>query len=425
MAQKPNTGASQGFLGTLKSFAPGGQKANFGALSRNAVNFAGEVSGAYDIKRGAQQIAKSGILPGGKKADFGQFAKGIGQIGLGAISAVPVVGGAARGVTAGLRAAKLVNTVNKESKFIKAAQAVEKRVMTPVIRPKAVTPAATRTGRAVQAVARAPKSLTSAYGLATVAAPVVGGLVSGIMAGTRTPGYTSPYGTPTGPVQGPGLGGRDQNLSTTVGGGATGGGNAGSTGGSAASTTAQGSAPQTPVEVMKDTTAAGDAAYAEAAGGSPSDYGFQTSGDIAGANIMTGGGTASTGGSAQAVGVPGAVQVANADYLANLAALGAQSYGRQAGFREAMAQGVEGAQGSAADIIGGRSQAILGQALTGVRRGYQTNMAAEVQRQVAEQEASRKAYSDAVAQAYSNQAQSILDAAQKRAAAAAQIRQIG
>jgi hypothetical protein len=52
-------------------------------------------------------------------------------------------------------------------------------------------------------------------------------------------------------------------------------------------------------------------------------------------------------------------------------------------------------------------------------------MAAEVQRQVAEQEASRRAYNEAMSQAYSQQAQQILDAAQARSEQAAKIRRIG
>jgi hypothetical protein len=152
--------------------------------------------------------------------------------------------------------------------------------------------------------------------------------------------------------------------------------------------------------------------------------GFATSADTAGSQFMTGGGTQATGG-ATPVGIPGGAQVAGADYLANLAANAAQSYGRQAGLREALAQGIEGVQGSAADIIGGRSQAILGQGITGQRRQYQTGMAGEVQRQVGEQEASRQAYNAAVSQAYSQQAQAILDAARARSEQAAQIRRIG
>jgi hypothetical protein len=52
-------------------------------------------------------------------------------------------------------------------------------------------------------------------------------------------------------------------------------------------------------------------------------------------------------------------------------------------------------------------------------------MAGETQRSISEQEASRNAYNAAVNQAYSTQAQAILDAARARSEQAARIRQIG
>lgn len=425
-AARPNTGASQGFLGTLKSLAPGGQKANLGALSRNVVNFAGEASGVYDINRGVNELKK------------GNIAGGLGRIALGAVGFVPGVGAVSKGVTAAAKAAKATKFVTAATKAKPVAALAASR---PVV---AVTPAAKLLARPVVATNKglqnvATKAFTPVYKAKTAPGRFIGAAINpatiaGVALSTvgalAAPTATGPTYRPAG-VTPRGGGGTylDINTATPGGAGGTGtrpgtGGGTGPGGSGGGGTTPDGTPPSTEIPTLVNPIGEGGAG---GTGMGSEDTGmgsaFATSQEQTGA-LATGGGAASTGG-ATPVGIPGGVQVAGADFAANLAANAAQSYGRQAGLREALAQGIEGVQGSAADIIGGRSQAILGQGLTGQRRQYQTGMAAEVQRQVSEQEASRRAYNEAVNQAYSQQAQQILEAARARSEQAAQIRRIG
>lgn len=412
---KPNTGKSQSTGGVLKSLLPGGQKANLGGLGQSAKNIAGEVSGVYDIKRGVTELGK------------GNIAGGLGRIGMGAIGLVPIVGTAARGATSALRAANVLSKASKGNTFVSAATKGERAIMSPLIKPKVITPRPTTAGRLGQKVTRnLPSKASSPYALATFGAPVVSGIVSGIKSGlapTATATAPVPVGAPERAWQQTQLAarllGQSMPTPTTQGPTITGGG---------VTPTGTGSTPETPDVVVPsfgtETPSVTVPSFGDIVGtGSTETPGISTSTEKTGA-LTTGGGAAAMGG-ATPVGLPGGVQVAGADYAANLAAAAAQSYGRQAGLREALAQGIEGTQGRAADIIGGRSQAILGQGITGQRREYQTGMAAETQRQVGEQEASRRAYNEAVNQAYAQQAQQILDRAQARSEQAAQIRRIG
>jgi hypothetical protein len=419
-AARPNTGKSQSVGGVLKSLLPGGQKANLGGLGQSAKNFAGEASGVYDIGRGVKELQK------------GNVAGGLGRIALGAVGFVPGVGAVSKGVSAAAKAAKASKVVTAAAKSkpvtalatsrpIVAATPVARAVARPVIATNkglqnVATKAFTPVYKAKTPVGRFINAAINPATIAGVALSTVGALAAPTATG---PTYRAPGVVPRGG------GGTYLDINTATPGGAGG--------------TIPPYTPTEPDVRPKPTPPVGDGGSGTGEGGTGTGDGgmgsgtgsgdtgmgsaFATSQEQTGA-LATGGGAASTGG-ATPVGIPGGVQVAGADFAANLAANAAQSYARQAGLREALAQGIEGVQGSAADIIGGRSQAILGQGLTGQRREYQTGMAGEVQRQVGEQEASRRAYNEAMSQAYSQQAQQILEAAQARSEQAAQIRRIG
>lgn len=411
-AARPNTGKSQGVGGVLSSLLPGGQKANLGGLGQSAKNFAGEVSGVYDIGRGVKELQK------------GNIAGGLGRIALGAVGFVPGVGAVSKGVTAAAKAAKA-------TKFVTAATRSKPVTALAASRPvTAVRPAVTTLGRPVVAANRglqniatraytplyaaktpigrvAATALTSPAVLAGIGLSTVGALTAPGAAGytTRQPG-TTPRGQ----------GGLSLGINVPAAGGTGGTGSLPGTGGGTGPGTGPGGAGGTggvgedgkiggESAILEETVPVVETPTPEVEKVTPV---FTTSGDVA-----------------AKPGVPGEVQVAEADYIANLAANAAASYGRQAGIREALAQGIEGVQGSAADIIGGRSQAILGQGITGQRRQYQTGVAREVQQQTAEKEASRRAYTEAVRQAYEKQAQEVLNRAQFRAEQAAQIKRIG
>jgi hypothetical protein len=84
-----------------------------------------------------------------------------------------------------------------------------------------------------------------------------------------------------------------------------------------------------------------------------------------------------------------------------------------------------GVKGTAADIMGGRSAAILGQGTTGVRRDYQTGLAQAAQERIARENALARTYGSEVAAGYDQAAQEVLDLAQRRSEAAAKIRSMG
>jgi hypothetical protein len=98
---------------------------------------------------------------------------------------------------------------------------------------------------------------------------------------------------------------------------------------------------------------------------------------------------------------------------------------RDAAAREALSQRIMGVQGGAADIIGGRSQAILGQGITGARRDYVTQTAADTTAALNEQGDLNRQYGSEIAEAYKTAAQKALEIAQAKSEAAARIRQIG
>lgn len=408
---KKNTGASQSVGGVLSSLGRGGQAANWGGLSRSLVNIAGEASGVYDLNRARNEWNK-----GNKVGAAGRAA-------LGLVGFVPGLGAASKAISGAAKLAKGTRLVTAASKARPVAAVVGSRPGSMV-----------RT--ALQPVAKANTTLqkvsdfsyTPLYKAKTSAGRFVSPLLTSpaVIAGTigqTIQGFTAPapsnVANAGGPQQGPGLDGRDQGLGGTP--PAPGTPKApGAGGGGTTPPPPPGTGPGEPPAPGGGTGSGVNTTTIE---GINAASGFKTSDEQTGL-LQTGSDQAATGG-ATPVGVPGGVQVAGADYNAALAANAAQSYARQAGIREALAQGIEGIQGGAADIIGGRSQAILGQGITGQRRAYDTGMAGETQRSISEQEASRQAYTAAVNKAYADQAQAILDAARARSAQVAQIRQIG
>jgi len=121
-------------------------------------------------------------------------------------------------------------------------------------------------------------------------------------------------------------------------------------------------------------------------------------------------------------GILGAAQVEGARYLADLASQAQRAAAADAATREQYSQNVMGVRGGAADVLGGRAPAILGQGITGARREYTTGQVANTLSNMSEQEALRRTYGSSLLKAYQKEAQQVLTATQERARAAAQIR---
>lgn len=100
------------------------------------------------------------------------------------------------------------------------------------------------------------------------------------------------------------------------------------------------------------------------------------------------------------VGKPAGVKAAEADRVAALAALAAQQRQQDLALRDQYSQALIGAQSSAADIYGGRAPAIFGQAVTGARRNYVSGRSQQVQESISERAALKRAYDEAIRQAY-------------------------
>ena len=116
---------------------------------------------------------------------------------------------------------------------------------------------------------------------------------------------------------------------------------------------------------------------------------------------------------------------AQASYNAGLANLAQQSYANQIALRDALATNMQQSEGQAADIYGGTAPALLGQFITGDRRGYAQGLSGTTQTAVTQQNALLQAYNDNVAQIAQAKANAYASAASKRAALAAQIRSNG
>ena len=121
-------------------------------------------------------------------------------------------------------------------------------------------------------------------------------------------------------------------------------------------------------------------------------------------------------------GILAAAQVEGARYLADLASQAQRAAAADAATRELYSQNVMGVRGGAADVLGGRAPAILGQGITGARREYTTGQVANTLSNMSEQEALRRTYGSSLLKAYEKEAKQVLTATQERARAAAQIR---
>ena len=119
------------------------------------------------------------------------------------------------------------------------------------------------------------------------------------------------------------------------------------------------------------------------------------------------------------------VQLAESDYAAALARSAAAGQANDAALRDLFSQKAMAAQGSAADVYGGRSRAILGQALTGARRGYVSGAVQEQSRALQERSDIKTAYDEAIRRAYAAAAEQQRQRAAQRAAMATQITGIG
>jgi hypothetical protein len=467
---------------------PAAKPSGFMGALQKAANVAYTYSGAQDIVQGGKKIAQSGILPGGKKADWGQAALGLGQGALGAAGFIPGAGLAVRGAVGGakalsagskvLKATKAAQTVAK-TPVARAAANVATKVKSPIT--TAIRPAATAIKKPLAAAAK-PLVKTENYlnkgllkgtgktskilnatvanrgALALIAGNTIPSIVSGYNQAMAQPASLAPstpapdnrsYSVPApipstqpkaptykvppmepdfgpsgqgtvpptdinfpafdpGPPPPPGIN-SDQTIYDT----------GFSQGTETTTIPTQGIETTTmPTETYGPFMGENTMQYAPNA----ADYLTQSQGMQSSPGAFQSQTTPDQTGAAPLL---GAAQVAGMNYAANLAGAASTANANEAGIREALSQRLMGAQGGAADIIGGRSAGILGQGITGARRSYVTETAGETRRALSEQDALRRQYGSELSQAYDAQAQKVLDAAKARAEAAAQIRKYG
>jgi hypothetical protein len=147
-----------------------------------------------------------------------------------------------------------------------------------------------------------------------------------------------------------------------------------------------------------------------------------TSGNIVGGlgGIKGTGGSTGTGG-----GVPGFAAAAAAQAAASQAAVAAKNRALSNRARDIYATGVMRALSRAGDVYAGRSQARLGQQLTGVGRQFQQQVAENKQQGIVDQDTLTQAYIESLSSGYGGQAQDALRRYQDRAKRAQQISGIG
>jgi len=407
-----------GFLDNIKS-------GNWSGLGKNFGTAAYELSGVGDIKRGAQELAK------------GNVAGGLGRLALGTVGFVPGAGWVVKGASAASKLAKGSKVVSAATK-IKPVQAAIKPVQT-VAKTKPIQVVAK------PAQAAGTKVTSGIKTAATKASKPVVGAGAKTKVGKLAAGFTSPYALSRiiseytipqpntaaattyqsrEPGQYPKGGGPGLRINTTTpqgggGGGIGGGGTGGGTGGGG--TTPPPGTEEPPVLVAPEMPG-GEGGTGIQVGGGSEGYGTD--------EIMTGedmqyGASSDSMRQAGGAGTPGDVAKAAANYAAGRADLAAQAKSRDAGLRELFSQGLMGARGAAADILGGRSAAIRGQGVTGVRRDYQVGQAQAAQDRIAQESALARTYGNEVAAGYASAAQDVMDLAQERSAAAAKIRSMG
>lgn len=396
-------------------------------------NFAYEASGAGDIMRGAREIQKGNIVGG------------LGRIGLGAVGFVPVAGWAARGATTAARVAKgskVVQAANKTrpvttiTKSKPVQSVVKSKPVVKVTKPvkagtaKANTTLQKASQQAQRGLIPAKSKVGKFVSMATTSPYAISRIVSSrTIPQTRTP-VTQPNEVPM--YQRP-FGGQDVGgpFPFVGGGGDSGGGGSGGGGGGGGGGGKKPPKDQTPPGSEgpgdgEGTTPGGDSGTGTN-NGVGTDGGYIQYTEPGGAMFSPGSGGIMTGQSGQSKqgGLIGGAQVAGMNYKAGLAQAAAEANIRDAALREMLSQRIMGVQGGAADIIGGRSQAILGQGITGARRDYTVGQAQEAQQALGQQAALRRAYGSELSEAYNRQAERVLEGARARSEAAAQIRQLG
>lgn len=407
-------------LGSLASLAPGGAKADFGGAAKAVKNAAGEISGAYDIGRGLNQIATSGILPGGKKADFTRAGAGLLNTLAGASSFIPVGGAAirvaAKGVQLSAKAlkaekalAKTTSAIAKQTPtFTKAAQGAtnaanyaNKKLVTSVIPPKYTNKLPGGVKQVVKAATTPIVPITAArFALTGGSDATTSQSTANQTAGTSPTVTTDTTGT---------VGNNPTNAGSTTGGTAgSGSGNSRGVGTTApvvtAGTTAgstQTSLTETPEARQKRLQAQLDAMPAFS-------------------SLSSTGTPAVTG-----TPLPGAVSAEAAQYGADLASAAERSYAGQAALREQLSQNMIKSSGLAADIYGGRSPAIMGQATTGGQRDFVTGMSAQAAADLTKEAALAKGYSSNITKQYETLASNALKRTRATAEGAAKIKALG
>ena len=125
------------------------------------------------------------------------------------------------------------------------------------------------------------------------------------------------------------------------------------------------------------------------------------------------------------VGLPGGVIRALSQYDVDRAALAVRARQADVARRNVFSQGLIGAGQMAADIYGGRSPAILGQAITGQQRQALVTAAEQAAQRQASELALQQALEGTLQQQYGMTSQRALEEAQRRGAMLSQIRAVG
>ena len=401
-------------LGSLASLASGNP--DFGGVARAVKNTAGELSGVYDIGRGLNQIATSGILPGGKKADWTRAASGLGNTLLGASTAIPVGGLAIRaGAKAATTAAKAVKA---EQALAKATSAVAKQTPTFAKAAQGATTAANYANKKL-VTSIAPKTTSKLPGFIK---PVVKAATTPIALGTAAR-FMLPGGSDATTSQSTAnqTAGTSSTVTTdttgTVGNNPT---NTGSTtGGTAGSGSGNSRGVGTTAPVVTAGTTAGSTQTSLTETPEAREKRLQAQLDAMPAfSSLSSTGTTGTP-------LPGAVSAEAAQYGADLASAAERSYAGQAALREQLSQNMIKSSGLAADIYGGRSPAIMGQATTGGQRDFVTGMSAQAAADLAKEAALAKGYSSNITKQYETLASNALKRTRATAEGAAKIKALG
>ena len=409
-------------LGSLASLAPGGAKADWGSVAKNTINTAGELSGAYDIGRGINQIATSGILPGGKKADWTRAASGLGNTLLGATTAIPVGGALLHGATKA--ATTTAKAVKAEQALAKATAAISRQTPTFTKAAQGLTKASDYANKKL-VTSILPKTTSKLPGfIKPVAKAVTTPFALGIAAQNLIPGGSNVSTSQTLANQTAGTTPTaTNNTTTTTGNTPT---TTGTTTGSTTGTSSSGSAGVNPVANIVASGIGSSPTPVLTAKSTPTNPLLNAFTNYASTvNTTAPAPIGTVGTTANPAALPGAVSAEAAQYGADLASAAQNSYAAQAANRETLSQNMIRASGIAADIYGGRAPAIMGQAITGGQRNYVTDMAAQAQTDLAKEAALAKGYSSNVISQYDTLANNALKRARANADTASKMRALG